>query len=96
MIPRVTFFDRDEAVGVPLGEGLAEHLSVRNSPVLFGCRTGICGTCLSRVRGAVAPPDEGEQEMLDILAPGDPEARLLCQLRRTGDVAVVAYLGGAG
>ncbi len=96
MIHRVHLSDRAETVPVPAGHGLAEHLSVRNSPVLFGCRTGICGTCLSRIEGEALPPDAGEREMLDIYAPGLPDARLLCQVRLTGDVTVLAYLGGGG
>lgn len=24
---------------------LSEHLNIQNSPILFGCRIGICGTC---------------------------------------------------
>lgn len=55
-------------------------LTAQNSPVLFGCRTGICGTCLVTVTGQVAPPDADEQEMLEVLAPGIPNARLACQI----------------
>ncbi len=75
---------------VPCHASLALHLTVRNSPILFGCRTGICGTCLSRVEGTLPPPGPGEQELLDLLAPGDPLARLCCQLDLTSDIAVVA------
>lgn len=67
---------------------LAEVLTVQNSPVLFGCRTGICGTCLVRIDGAVPPPDGDEQELLALLAPDVPHARLACQIDLTGDVAI--------
>lgn len=42
-------------------EKLSEHLTVQNSPVLFGCRTGICGTCLVIVKGDIPPPREEEK-----------------------------------
>lgn len=67
---------------------LAEVLTVQNSPILFGCRTGICGTCLVEVSGNVTPPGEDERELLEILAPGHPQARLACQLDLTGDIAM--------
>ncbi len=67
---------------------LAEVLTVQNSPILFGCRTGICGTCLVEVSGNVPPPDEDERELLEVLAPDHPKARLACQLDLTGDVAM--------
>lgn len=67
---------------------LAEVLTVQNSPILFGCRTGICGTCLVEVIGEVLPPDEDEQELLEVLAPGNSHARLACQLDLIGDVAI--------
>lgn len=63
------------------GANLSEHLTVENSPVLFGCRTGICGTCLVRVTaGELPPPGDEEQDLLDVMAPKDSKARLACQL----------------
>jgi ferredoxin len=85
----VRFFDRAFApVRLPLGGCLAEHLDVTNSPLLFGCRTGICGTCLVRIEGDLPPPGDDEKELLDLLAPGDPRARLACQVELTSDVCV--------
>lgn len=61
-------------------------LSSANSPVLFGCRTGLCGTCAVRVRGGDAPaPDIDELEVLEIDADGIPDARLACQLKLRSD-----------
>ena len=71
-----------------LHQPLAEQLTVQNSPVLFGCRTGICGTCLVTVRGDLLPPSEAEQEILDMLAPGNLQARLACQLDVMGEIAI--------
>lgn len=67
---------------------LADVLTVQNSPVLFGCRTGICGTCLVTVSGDIPPPDADEQEMLDVLAPGLSKARLACQIDLVNDIEI--------
>ncbi|MEM9566876.1 MAG: 2Fe-2S iron-sulfur cluster-binding protein [Cyanobacteria bacterium P01_E01_bin.34] len=73
---------------------LAEVLTVQNSPVLFGCRTGICGTCLVLVEGDIPLPDRDEQEMLDIFAAKLPQARLACQIAVTDDIALVTAKQG--
>ena len=67
---------------------LSEHLSADNSPVLFGCRTGLCGTCIIGVtvlKGTIAPPDEDEQEVLALYSE-HPQARLACQIQITADL----------
>ena len=63
---------------IPTHEPLALYLTPQNSPILFGCRTGICGTCLVIVDGETSPPDADEQEVLKMLAPDQPQARLAC------------------
>lgn len=73
-------------------QSLAEQLTVQNSPVLFGCRTGICGTCLVTVIGDLPPPSVAEQEILDMLAPGNPQARLACQLDLVGEIAIAPLM----
>lgn len=77
---------------LPHGSRLLEHLTIENSPVLFGCRAGMCGTCLIRVEptdgGALGAPGEAEVELLEIIAPDEPRARLACQLVLTADVRV--------
>lgn len=70
---------------------LANDLTVQNSPILFGCRTGICGTCLVTVTGETPPPDTDEQELLEVLAPNCPNARLACQLDVTHDLEICPY-----
>jgi len=68
------------------------HLTVENSPVLFGCRSGLCGTCLIEVEPlgaeAIDPPDAEESESLELYAPGNPRARLACQLVLSGAVRI--------
>ena len=88
-MPEISF--RNKAfppVRIAEGEHLSEHLTADNTPLLFGCRTGICGTCLVRVEGPLPPPDDEELELLDVLAPGDAKARLACQLRACHDLCV--------
>lgn len=42
-----------ERITLRCHDPLLECLTVQNSPVLFGCRTGICDTCLVEVCGDV-------------------------------------------
>jgi len=55
-------------VGLPDGASLPLKLTVANSPLLFGCRSGVCGTCLIAVESdqPLFPPDDAEVEALDI------------------------------
>ncbi len=89
---RVTFRSGHAPVQLEAGANPAEHLSCENSPVLFGCRTGICGTCMSRVEvlgsGNLEEADQEEKDLLHLLCPQEPKARLLCQLRLTSDILV--------
>lgn len=75
-------------IAVPEHDNLANYLTVQNSSVLFGCRTGICGTCLCVIEGEIPPPTLEEREVLEILAPGNPQARLACQVDVTNDMAI--------
>ena len=79
---------------LPRGSRLQQHLTIQNSPVLFGCRTGICGTCLIRAAALgdvpLEPPGAEEAEVLGIVAPATPDARLACQLVLVGDVLITA------
>jgi ferredoxin len=78
------------------GSILSEHLTIENSPVLFGCRTGICGTCLVEVlsqhNGDLLVSSEDEKELLEIVAPDNEKARLACQIELCADITI-RYLG---
>jgi ferredoxin len=76
------------SISLEANANLSEHLTVQNSSVLFGCRTGICGTCLVDVKGDIPPPNDDEKEILDIFAPGNPQARLACQLHLTNNIEI--------
>lgn len=85
----ISFFVNDYTpITLEFHQNLSEHLTIQNSPVLFGCRTGICGTCLVEVIGDIPPPQPDEQEMLDALAPNYPNARLACQINLTADIEI--------
>lgn len=79
----VTFQEDYPEVQVESGCNPSLVLNSSNSPVLFGCRTGVCGTCLVEVtKGAEAlnPANNAEKEILEMFAPGNSLARLACQL----------------
>jgi ferredoxin len=89
---RISFPEHDDYPDVELDQDapLADRFDVSNSPIMFGCRTGICGTCLIEVEaaGPLPPPEEYEQEVLDVYAPDNPRARLCCQLKLRADCAI--------
>ena len=79
------------SVNLPLGANLSENLTVLNSPLLFGCRTGVCGTCLVQIEQGcetLKPAESEEREALSIYAPGNPNARLACQIFLDSDIAL--------
>ena len=78
------------AVELPDRASLSLNLTVANSPLLFGCRSGLCGTCLIAVESdqPLAPPDAAEAEALDIYAPNNAHARLACQIVLSTDVRI--------
>ena len=89
---KIEFPDTDHRP-VVLSEGLslAEELTAGNSPVLFGCRSGLCGTCLIEVEvmeGRLDDPEPDEKEALDVYAPGNEKARLACQLKLTASLQI--------
>lgn len=91
-------FDGDShpPVELAIDSNLSEHLTKLNSPVLFGCRTGICGTCVIEIieseSGSLPPPSLDEKETLEVYAPGNSRARLACQMPLTASIKL-KYLG---
>jgi ferredoxin len=71
-------------------QNLSEHLTVQNSPVLFGCRTGLCGSCVVQLVGHPIAPTAAEQEILDLYTPDVPNARLACQINVINDLEIMA------
>jgi len=82
-------------MNLPSHTNLSECLTIQNSPVFFGCRTGICGTCLVQVEvllGEIPPPKSEEAELLQVIAPGNSKARLACQLDLIADINIERIL----
>lgn len=76
----------DEEVHYELepGSELSKVLDAKNSPLLFGCRTGICGTCLVEVVEGDEQSRKSsgdEKELLEILCDDQSKSyRLACQM----------------
>lgn len=67
----------------------SEVLTRSNGPVLFGCKTGICGICTVEVQSgadSLTPATNVEKEVLGISARGNIKARLACQLSVVEDI----------
>ena len=82
--PHTDYAPTSFSIDTPLSVGL----TLQNSPILFGCRTGICGTCLVSATGNMQSVDAEEKEVLEILAPNCSTARLACQIVPTGDLSL--------
>jgi ferredoxin len=82
---RIEFPGTDKPpVELAVGDNLSEKLTIQNSPILFGCRIGICGTCAVAIVAADAPLPErtaDEREYLEAMAPGQDDVRLACQIK---------------
>ncbi len=90
---RVEFSDSDkEAVELQEGDCLSEKLTIQNSPILFGCRIGICGTCaievLEEKGDPLHPRTHDETEFLGTMAPGRNEVRLACQIHINTNIKI--------
>lgn len=74
------------------GTNLSEFLTPCNSPVLFGCRAGICGTCLIEVEtlngGVLEPASDEEKSVIDMFCSLNNKARLACQIRLNADLLI--------
>lgn len=74
------------------GSNLSEYLNSTNSPLLFGCRTGLCGTCIIDVQrespDALHEKTDMEEGLLPILAPQSTTARLACQISLNTNICV--------
>ena len=88
-------FDDDDypPLEAELGMWLNLVLDQPGSPVTFGCRSGLCGTCAIQVTQTsvkLNAPDEGEQETLDVVWPDRSDLRLACVMQAEGDMTIKA------
>jgi ferredoxin len=101
-VPKIEFLANSigaaKVVDVPAGGELVDICDHYFAPIPFSCRSASCGTChIEIVEGAslLEPPEEAEEELLDILG-GDGATRLACQARvkaGPGLVRIRAKLG---
>lgn len=85
--------DDQKKIQVEAGRTLDEICDEYPSSLLFACREASCGTCLMQVASGyenLSPVTSNEQEMLEVLAPGNAYARLACQCTVLGDVQISA------
>lgn len=89
---KIEFAESDKApVELSQGDCLAEKLTIHNSPILFGCRIGICGTCAVEVVSEDSPLHErtyDEKEFLGTMAPGRDNVRLACQIHINTNIKI--------
>jgi len=88
-MPNLTFLDTSSSYEVPAGASFLQ-VAQEHGEHDFGCTVGSCGTCrLEIVEGAenVQPPSSEELETV-AMSTDFQGARLGCQLRILGDVAV--------
>jgi ferredoxin len=90
-MPKLTYLDNGHEYEVAAGTSFLEF-SQQNGEHDFGCTVGSCGTCrlvIERGAGNVNPISDDEAETVEMCT--DVEgARLGCQLKIHGDIAVRA------
>ncbi len=87
-------FTSGESIEVAAGEILSDCMDITDSPILFGCRTGVCATCIVKVHAGMEnlpPVTRDETEVIEIHTK-EPNCRLACQLTVKGDVKL-EYIG---
>lgn len=89
---RIEFDGSDKPpVNLNQGDNLSEKLTIQNSPILFGCRIGICGTCAVEVINSdspLPPRSHDEVEFLGVMAPGRDNVRLACQININSNLKI--------
>ncbi|MBL7546164.1 MAG: (2Fe-2S)-binding protein [Bdellovibrionaceae bacterium] len=89
---KISFADDEfDPVELPEQANLSEYLTVQNSPILFGCRIGICGTCLVEIiteDGSLNERTENEREFLEAVYPEEKKCRLACQVNLNTNIKV--------
>jgi ferredoxin len=89
-MPKLTFLKTGQTFEVPVGTSFLEFCQKNHAPHEFGCTVGSCGTCvLVFESGAqnVNPLADEERETIEMCT-SVPGARLGCQLKILGDIAI--------
>ncbi len=88
-MPKIEFLGNSigpaKTVDVEKGGELVDICDQAFAPIPFSCRSASCGTCHIEIlegEELLAPAEEQEEELLDILGSGgDGSTRLACQAR---------------
>lgn len=91
-MPKITFSDTDLTLEVSAGASLLEVCENNDTPVPFGCTSGVCGTCLVQLEeGAdqVSAMDADEESTVGSATTVEG-ARLACQVTVNGDITLKA------
>lgn len=89
-MPKLTFLKTGQTWDVPAGTSFLEFCQENGAPHDFGCTVGSCGTCVLRIEQGernVNPIADEERETVEMCT-AVTGARLGCQLKILGDVAV--------
>lgn len=89
-MPKLTFLRTGQTYDVPAGTSFLEFCQENDAPHDFGCTVGSCGTCvlvLEQGERNVNPITDEERETVEMCT-AVKGARLGCQLKIQGDVAV--------
>lgn len=89
-MPHVEFEPDGLAVDVPVGTPLMKAAEENDTFLEFGCRNGMCGTCVITILAGekyLKPPTPEEQATLEELG-AKPGQRLGCQLKITHDLKI--------
>jgi len=89
-MPKVTFKTDNITVDVPAGTRLAEVADQVEASLPFGCRDGLCGTCIMIVLEGIEnlqPMSDDERETLENYE-ADENQRLGCQAVVNGDLVI--------
>ncbi|AFZ58474.1 (2Fe-2S)-binding protein [Anabaena cylindrica FACHB-243] len=91
MIVSIHFEDDQKTIKTVANQCLTQICDQYPNSILFGCRSGVCGTCLIEVVSGIenlSPIMEKEQILLDILAPKNPLIRVACQCVVKDDICI--------
>lgn len=94
-MPRVYFTEDDVSNDIPEHAKIMKACGEEGTSVEFGCRRGVCGTCLVTILSGIdscESPTMAEQVLLEELK-AKPNQRLACQCKITGDI-IVSVPGG--
>lgn len=87
----IHFEDSARTIRVEAGRVFTEICDDYDTPIFFGCRAASCATCLIEVTQGLehlSPITDGEEVILSLMAQGNSRARLACQCRVNGSIAV--------